>query len=94
MPGKGTPFTPDDPRAGRPKGALNKTSRDARQLAQGLVTDPAYLERLKTRLLDGKLDGAMERLLWQYAFGSAPDHPISIMDDFFDMPPLRHDADA
>lgn len=54
MANKGS-FVPGDPRAGRPKGTPNKTGRDARLLAQSLVTDPEYLEKLKQRLIDGKL---------------------------------------
>jgi hypothetical protein len=30
MPGKGKPFSPGDPRAGRPKGSVNKATRDVR----------------------------------------------------------------
>jgi hypothetical protein len=81
---RGKPFTPGDPRAGRPKGSLNKTGKDARELAQSLVTDEAYIEKLKQRLLDGKLDGQMERLLWQYAFGSPPDKPVTTLYEFME----------
>jgi hypothetical protein len=83
MPGKGKPFMPGDPRAGRPKGSLNKTSRDVRELAQTLVTDPDYLRSLKQRLVDGKL-GELEKVLWQYAYGPPPAHPITIMDEFLE----------
>jgi hypothetical protein len=81
MPGKGKPFTPGDPRAGRPKGTPNKTSRDARLLAQSLVSDPDYLEKLKQRLMAGTL-GEFERILWQYAYGPPAAHPVTIMDEF------------
>jgi hypothetical protein len=63
MLGKGKPFQPGDPRAGRPPGVPNKTSLAARELAQRLLSDPAYVEKLKTRLIDGKL-GALEATLW------------------------------
>jgi hypothetical protein len=59
----------------------NKTSRDARELAQRLVSDPRYVEALQQRLIDGKL-GALEQVLWAYAYGPPPERPISPMDDF------------
>ena len=83
MPGKGKPFTPGDPRAGRPKGTPNKTGRDARLLAQSLVSDPAYLENLKQRLVDGKA-GDLEKVLWAYAFGPPSAHPVTSMDELFE----------
>jgi hypothetical protein len=85
MPNKppGRPFVKGDPRAGRPKGSQNKTGRDARILAQSLVTDPEYLGKLRARLIDGKA-GDLEKTLWLYAFGAPPQHPVSIMDDFFE----------
>jgi hypothetical protein len=78
MPGKGKPFAPGDPRAGRPKGAPNKTSRDARLLAQSLVSDPEYVQKLKARLLEGKA-AHMEALLWHYAYGAPPSKPVDAM---------------
>ena len=92
MANKGS-FTPGDSRAGRPKGALNKTSRDARELAQQLVTNPAYLASLKQRLVDGKL-GELEKVLWQYAYGPPPAHPITIMDEFLEGLPRLNDHDG
>ena len=83
MPGKGKPFTVGDPRAGRPAGTPNKTGRDARILAQSLVTDPQYLENLRQRLVDGRA-GDLERVLWAYAWGNPPQRPISVMDDFLE----------
>jgi hypothetical protein len=61
MPGKGKPFVKGNPdgRAGRPPGVPNKSSRDARELAQKLVTGLAYVAGLRQRLIDGKL-GALE----------------------------------
>jgi hypothetical protein len=86
MANKGS-FTPGDPRAGRPKGTPNKTSRDARLLAQALVSDPEYVATLKQRLINGKL-GDLEKVLWAYAYGPPPAHPITIMDELFEtLPP-------
>jgi hypothetical protein len=86
MPGKGEPFVNGDPRAGRPKGTPNKTGRDARLLAQSLVSDPAYLENLKQRLVDGKA-GDLEKVLWHYAYGPPAQHPVSVMDEMFETLP-------
>jgi hypothetical protein len=85
MANKGS-FVPGDARAGRPKGSQNKTGRDARLLAQSLVTDPAYLEKLKQRLIDGKA-GDLEKVLWQYAYGPPAQHPVSVMDEMFETLP-------
>jgi hypothetical protein len=72
---------------GKPRGALNRTTKDVRELANGLVTDGRYLERLKLRLLDGTVSPAVETLLWFYSFGkpqerleieSAPPPPLII----------------
>jgi hypothetical protein len=82
MANKGS-FVPGDPRTGRKVGATNKTSRDARELAQRLVTDPEYLDGLRQRLIDGRL-GALEIELWKYAYGAPPAHPITPMDDFLE----------
>ena len=68
MPGKGKPFSPGDPRAGRPKGIPNKATRDVRaaiaQFAEGNVDklqewldrvaakDPAKAAELFVRVLE------------------------------------------
>jgi hypothetical protein len=82
MANKGS-FKPGDPRAGRPPGSQNKTGRDARILAQSLVSDPDYIANLRQRLIDGKA-GDLEKVLWQYAYGTPAQHPVSIMDDFLE----------
>jgi hypothetical protein len=86
MANKGS-FTPGDPRAGRPQGSQNKTGRDARAMAQRLVCDPEYVEGLRVRLIAGKL-GALEQVLWAYAFGPPPERPISILSDALEELPL------
>jgi hypothetical protein len=86
MANKGS-FQPGDPRAGRPQGSPNKTGRDARELAQRLVTDEAYVNGLRERLIAGKL-GALEQVLWAYAFGPPPEHPVSALNDALsELPP-------
>lgn len=94
MPGKGRgagrPFLPGNPdgRAGRRPGSLNQTKRDARELAQRLLNDPAYQENLRERLTTGKLDAGLEKMLWQYAWGAPPDRPLSLlesMDEFSEL---------
>ena len=53
---------------GRPKGAVNATTRDSREMATRLVTDPAYVANLRERLVEGKAPH-METLLHHYAYG-------------------------
>ncbi len=58
---------------GRPKGSLNQRTLEAKQLARGLLNDPTYRQHLHARLLAGEA-GAMEPLLWAYAFGKPKEH--------------------
>lgn len=53
---------------GRPKGALNKATREIKDIAAGLLADPAYVTSLKRRLTSGKAPH-METLLHHYAYG-------------------------
>lgn len=57
---------------GRPKGAVNKVTREIRDLSQALLTDPAYLDSLRRRLTSGKAPH-METLLHHYAYGKPKD---------------------
>ena len=60
-------FQPGNP--GRPKGALNKRTQEAQELAAALIDgDPGYLEGLKRRIKAGKAPH-METLLWHHRFG-------------------------
>jgi hypothetical protein len=36
---------------------------------------------------DEDVVGDLEKVLWQYAFGNPPAHPITIMDEFFETLP-------
>ena len=62
------------PRAGkgRPKGAVNTTTRVSREMTTRLVTDPVYVANLRERLVAGKAPH-METLLHHYAFGKPKD---------------------
>lgn len=53
---------------GRKKGALNKATRQIRDITQKLF-DEAYFAGVKVRLGDGKLAPAVECKLLAYAFG-------------------------
>lgn len=53
---------------GRPKGALNKSTREIKDIASGLLSDPAYVDSLRRRLTSGKAPH-METLLHHYAYG-------------------------
>jgi hypothetical protein len=59
---------------GRPKGAVNRTTREIRALARSLVEDPAYLAALRRRLVAGKA-GPLEPLLFAYAYGRPTERP-------------------
>jgi|SRR5688500_16914426 hypothetical protein len=72
-------FLPGDPRAGRPKGKPNKTTREIRQLAQELLTNRDYLESLKERLQTGTA-GRIEELLYFYAWGKPKEEIILPQD--------------
>ena len=64
--------TPPAAGKGRPKGAVNTTTRDSREMATRLVTDPAYVKNLRDRLVEGRAPH-METLLHHYAFGKPKD---------------------
>ena len=53
---------------GRPKGAVNKATREIKDISQGLLSDPVYVESLRRRLTSGKAPH-METLLHHYAYG-------------------------
>ena len=58
---------------GRPKGVPNKVTTEVRSACAELVDDPVYRDRLKARLLAGRLPPALECLLWHYAKGKPKD---------------------
>lgn len=70
MPGKGKQFG-EGHKGGRPKGALNKATLAARELAAN-VLDERYMARLKDRVYAGKAPH-METLLWHYLHGRPRD---------------------
>src|SRR5216684_7340235 len=67
-----TRFQPGNP--GRRKGTPNKATKEIRDLARALTTgSPAYMARLKQRLLAGKCHPSVEVALLHYAHGRPPD---------------------
>jgi hypothetical protein len=54
---------------GRPKGAPNKATLEAKTLCRQLVEDEQYQQRFRRRLLSGRLPPRLEELVWHYAFG-------------------------
>jgi hypothetical protein len=66
------------PGPGRPKGGLNKSTIEARDLARAIVDDPEYRRLLILRVQQGEAP-QMEILLWQYAYGK-PKETIEIVD--------------
>ena len=57
---------------GRPKGAVNKATREIKDIADGLLSDPSYVESLRRRLSSGKAPH-METLLHHYRWGKPKD---------------------
>ena len=62
--------------SGNPKGKLpgtkNRTTVEARELCSRLLAHPDYLPSLQKRLIAGSA-GAMEPLVWAYAYGRPVD---------------------
>src|SRR4029453_7746441 len=58
---------------GRPRGALNKATRDAQEFCRSVVDDPMYQARLRRRAMNGTLAPAIECFVWCYAKGKPKD---------------------
>jgi hypothetical protein len=54
---------------GRPKGALNKATREAREFCASIVDDVEYQTTVRRRAIEGTLSPAVECMLWYYAKG-------------------------
>ena len=52
---------------GRPKGAPNKATLEAKAICSALIDDPVYQQKLRDRLHAGELAPAVECMLWYYA---------------------------
>ena len=57
---------------GRPKGTPNKATRAIQEVAQSLLSDEQYVDALVRRLRRGTA-GAVEPLLYHYAYGKPKD---------------------
>jgi hypothetical protein len=69
-----TNFTNDRKGMGRrPKGSLNRTTVEARELAQRFIEDVDYQACLRKRLIAGKAPH-IETLLFHYAYGKPAEH--------------------
>lgn len=66
---------------GRPKGALNKVTRDAKTLCIELVSDPAYQARFQKAWRTRTLPARLEELVWAYAFGK-PTGSVEVTGSF------------
>ena len=76
------------PGPGRPKGSLDKVSRDIRERARALLSEEGYLESLRYRLQQGILAPAVEVTLMHYAYGK----PRETVDVHATIRPLIIDA--
>ena len=54
---------------GRPKGVLNKVTREVKAFSQGVLEDPAVQAMLLSQARRGKLAPAVMTLLFHYAYG-------------------------
>lgn len=54
---------------GRTKGVPNKATRQIRQLAQGILEQPAALAHLRKQAREGKLHPIIHKELMHYAYG-------------------------
>jgi hypothetical protein len=63
----------------RPKGSLNKSTKEIRAISRGLLEDEAYQKSLRRRLKSGKAPH-METLLHHYAYGK-PETPVAVTVD-------------
>jgi hypothetical protein len=80
------PFQPGESgnKDGRPKGALNKATREAKQFAEKFLTSAAYRKSARQRVLDGEAHH-LEVLWHHYAFGK-PKDTVKVEGD---LPPFR-----
>ena len=62
-------FKTGDPRAGRPKGCVNKVTAEAQQAASLLVDDPEYRHKLLEDFRERRVAPAIEQMLWYYSKG-------------------------
>jgi hypothetical protein len=62
MPGPGKRFVKGDPRAGRPRGSLNKVTRAAKEFLSDLVDDPDIQAAVRERVLAGDTMGFFKAL--------------------------------
>jgi hypothetical protein len=59
---------------GRQHGSRNKRTAGVEAWARGLVEDPAYQARFKTRLLEAELPAPLEAMVYYYAYGKPNEH--------------------
>ena len=73
MPGKGKPFEKGDPRAGRPKGKLNRATEIMRGVAAKCCTDKEYQKKLLADFRARKVHPSVEQMMWAYFAGKPKD---------------------
>jgi hypothetical protein len=64
---------PPKGKGGRPKGHPNKTTVQMREMAQRLVSDPAYWRKLRTDFRKRKVHPQVETTILAYAYGKPVD---------------------
>ena len=58
---------------GRPKGAKNHGTLEAKDFCSKLIDDPAYQRNFRARFVAGDLPPALEAMVWHYGKGKPPE---------------------
>lgn len=66
-----TRFQPGNP--GRPKGVLNKVTREVKEFARGILEDPIVQQRTLEDARKGRLAPPIHSMLFHYAYGKPKD---------------------
>lgn len=84
-PKRPSPTGPPPPKGGRPPGAANKVTRDARRFAQEIIEQPEVLDQLKLQMQGGignrenQMPASAFKTLMGYGYG-LPKHVVEIQD--------------
>lgn len=78
---------------GRPKGSLNKATRDVQEATRAFLSNPKGLKALELQYEEGKLPPAVWQTLMHYAYGKPKDTLALESPAPLEIPILRTRAD-